>query len=73
MELVLYDRASTRTKRAMGRLKKKWGHINYYKPRKMLLERWKTELGWSEEQILEQLSKERRYLINHNYGIDFPF
>ncbi|WP_013320978.1 hypothetical protein [Gloeothece verrucosa] len=73
MDTPLYDKANRNTRKAMARYKKKWGHINWYRPRPQMLQRWMEELGWTEEQVLEQLSKERRYLIKELYGIDAPF
>lgn len=73
MDTPLYDLAHRNTRKAMTRYKNKWGHINWYRPRPQMLYRWMEELGWTEKQVLEQLSKERRYLVKENYGIDFPF
>lgn len=73
MDTPLYNRAHNCTKRAMRRFKNRWGHINYYSPRKIMIERWMSELNLTEDEIREQLSKERRYLVKQNYGVDFPF
>lgn len=73
MDTPLYNSAGTRTKRAMRRPRNKWGHINFYYPRRDLILYWMDLFGWTEEEIIQQLSKERRYLVKEYYGIDFPF
>lgn len=70
MDTPLYDIAHNNTKRAMARYKNKWGHFNFYRPRPAMMLRWMEETGMTENQVFEQLSKERRYLIKQFYGID---
>ena len=65
MELIIFPRLSTRSKRAMLRTKKKWGHVYQYIPRRHLLERLKIETGMSEMDILVQIYQERKWLILH--------
>lgn len=73
MDLILFDLSSNNTKRAMRRFKNRGGKINWYQPRPDLLQRWKNETGLSEKEVLKQLSKERRFLVKRDYGVDFPF
>jgi len=65
MDLIIYPRLNTRSKRAIKREKKKWGHYYHYEPRVTLIQRLCSELGWSEEQVREQIRKERRFLIQN--------
>jgi hypothetical protein len=64
MELILYPRLSTRSKRAITRRKKKWGHPYHYSPRGDLLERLSSETGMSIDEVYFQLQRERQYLLS---------
>lgn len=70
MELVLYTRLSTCSRRALLKTKKRWGGNYHYSPRGPLLDRLSREMGWSREQVYNQLLEERRILLVL-YGI-FP-
>jgi len=63
MEVKLYYLLSTRSKRAMVRERKKWGHPYQYRPRGTLLERLSQETGMSIDQVYTQLMRERAYMI----------
>jgi len=63
MEVKLYYLLSTRSKRAMVRQRKKWGHAYHYIPRGTLLERLSQETGMSIDQVYTQLMRERAYMI----------
>ena len=70
MNLVIYPLLNTCSKRAIKRRKKKWGHWYQYEPRAILVQRLCAELGWSEEQVREQIRKEREFLLENKqyYG-----
>jgi hypothetical protein len=59
MKLIIFPRLSTRSKRAFVRFKKKYGRHYDYNPRGDLLKRLRFELQWSNEQIYDQIAKER--------------
>ena len=63
MNLTLYLRLSTRSKKALTRLAGRWGRPYIYKPRGRLLERLARETGLTINQVRLQLEKEREYLI----------
>lgn len=63
--LILYPRLNLRSKRAIIKTKKRWGHPYRYNPRQILLSRLSQETGMSEEQVREQLIKEREWLLTH--------
>lgn len=65
MDLIIYPRLSTCSKRAILKERKKWGHIYVYVPKKTLIDRLRSELGWSEQQVLDQIWAEREWLIKH--------
>ena len=54
-----------RSKRAILRTRKRWGHPVGYNPRRALVERLASELNLSTEAVLEQLQKERQFLLEH--------
>ena len=64
MEIILYSRLSTRSKRALLKTKKSFGKTYYYSPRGNLLQRLSQETGMSPEQVASQLVKERDYLLS---------
>lgn len=72
MELKLYPLLSTRSKRALVRRyyrqskKHRVGQPMCYNPRRKLIERLVRQSGMTEAQVIEQLFKEREYLLQHN-------
>lgn len=63
--LLLYNRLSTRSRRALVKTKKQWGHAYEYRPRGTLLQRLSRETGMSIEDVYNQLMRERAQLISH--------
>ncbi|WP_445173786.1 hypothetical protein [Microcoleus sp.] len=63
MNLTLYPRLNTRSKKALTRKNGRWGNPYFYRPRGSLLERLAKETGMSVSQVRSQLEKERKYLI----------
>lgn len=66
MELLLYHRLSTRSKRALLKTKGRYGHDYFYQPRGTLLQRLAQETGMSKDEVALQLLKERRYLLEES-------
>jgi hypothetical protein len=62
MELICYHRMGTNSRRAMRGKNKRWGWLHFYRPRKALVERLSTELGWNEDEIRDQIAREHQYL-----------
>jgi len=67
MNLTLYSKLSTRSKKALTRKNKQWGKPYYYRPRGHLLERLARETGMTIDQVRSQLEKEREYLLQQEY------
>ena len=67
MNLTLYPRLSTRSKKALTRKNGYWGKPYVYKPRGSLLERLASETGMTIYQVRSQLEQEREYLIAQEY------
>ncbi|MEG5048660.1 hypothetical protein [Microcoleus sp. B4-C1] len=67
MNLTLYPKLSTRSKKALTRKNGRWGKPYKYTPRGNLLKRLAIETGLTVEQVWLQLQKEREYLIAQNY------
>lgn len=65
MQLELFPRLSTRSRRAILKTKKKYGHPYTYKPRGDLLERLSQETGKSKEAVYMQLMEEREFLLKN--------
>lgn len=65
MNLVCYPLMNLRSKRAILRTRKRWGHPVGYNPRRVLVERLASELNLSTEAVLDQLQKEREFLLEH--------
>jgi hypothetical protein len=63
MEILLYPRLSTRSRRALLKTKKQFGKQYHYSPRGDLLKRLSQETGMSIEQVYRQLHEERAYLL----------
>lgn len=59
MDLILYDRLSTRSKKALVKQKTNWGNLYTYRPRGDLLQRLSKETGLSIPEVTAQLHKER--------------
>lgn len=66
MELKLYHRLSTRSKRALLKTKGRFGNPYFYQPRGTLLQRLGQETGMSLSEVADQLKKERRYLLEES-------
>jgi hypothetical protein len=56
---------STCSRRAILREKNRWGKEITYQPRAPLIARLSDELGLNASQIVEQLQKERQWLLKH--------
>jgi hypothetical protein len=63
MNLTLYPKLSTRSKKALTRKNGRWGKPYIYRPRGRLLERLVRETGMTIYQVRSQLEQEREYLI----------
>jgi hypothetical protein len=63
MVLIAYARMKTCSRRAMKRTTTKFGRPYHYRPRNNLVQRLQTELGMTYEQVLDQIERERQYLI----------
>ncbi len=63
MELKVYSRLSTCSKRAISRKRWHFGKSYQYVPRGRLLVRLAKELAMSKEAVYSQLMKEREYLL----------
>ncbi|MBE9068865.1 hypothetical protein IQ260_19660 [Leptolyngbya cf. ectocarpi LEGE 11479] len=64
MVLIAYARMSTRSRRAMTRATTRYGRPYQYRPRITLVRRLATELNMSLEDVLDQIQKERHYLLS---------
>jgi hypothetical protein len=62
-DIILYQRLSTCSRRALLKTKKRWGRTYHYSPRGPLLERLSRETGMNKEQVYAQLLEERRVLL----------
>ncbi len=67
MNLTLYPKLSTRSKKALTRKNSRWGKPYNYQPRGNLLTRLARETGLTIDQVRSQLEREREYLIAQNY------
>jgi hypothetical protein len=67
MNLTLYPRLSTRSKKALTRKNSYWGKPYVYRPRGTLLLRLSRETGLTVDQVRSQLEREREYLIEQKY------
>jgi hypothetical protein len=61
---IAYARMGTRSRRAMVRTQKAFGRPYEYRPRITLVRRLSQELGLTLEQTLDQIQKEREFLIS---------
>ena len=64
MVTIAYARMSTRSRRAMVRVTTRYGKPYQYRPRITLVKRLATELNMSLEDVLDQIEKERKYLLS---------
>ena len=71
MDLLLYPLLSERSQKALRRLRKGYAKNYVYTPRKVLLDRLKAETGLDDQQIYQQLLKEREYLTTGKNGITY--
>lgn len=74
MDLICYDRMSTRSKRCM---KRRWDKKQktvkkayHYQPRAELVGNLAYELGLTEAQVRAQIRRERLYLLRQDWGED---
>lgn len=65
MELKLYGKLSTRSRRAMSRKQGRFGKPYHYHPRWNLVQRLSAETGMTAEQIYHQIYQERQYLLDN--------
>jgi hypothetical protein len=63
--MMLFDRLSTCSRRALLRKRKRFGHPSNYTPQRRLLNRISIETGLTPEQVLIQLRKERALLSQY--------
>jgi hypothetical protein len=66
--IFLYPQLSTNSKRALTRLRKRFGQPYTYQPRGHLLERLARENNLTKEQVYQQLLRERRAILL-DYGL----
>jgi len=71
MDLLLYPLLGKRSRNALKRLRRGYGKNSVYTPRKVLLDRLKAETGLDDQQIYQQLLKEREYLTTGKNGIAY--
>ncbi len=65
MDLIIYPMLNLRSKKAITRIKKKWGHPYNYNPKYILISRLAEELGWSEDAVKQRIQEERAFLIKN--------
>jgi hypothetical protein len=68
MNLILYPKLGTDSKKALTKKNSRWGKPYNYKPRGRLLERLARETGLTIYQVRSQLEREREYLIAQKYS-----
>lgn len=66
MKLICYPLLNVRSQKCMVRKKWKWGWNYTYVPRKMLIERLARQLKLTEDDVRNQLAKERQWLLKHS-------
>lgn len=67
--LYLYGKLSTRSRRAIARIKRRNGQPYQYRPRGNLLRRLARETGWSVDQVYIRLMQERQTVIRLLHGL----
>lgn len=65
MQLKIYPRLNQRSKKAMLKQTKRWGHSYNYYPRERLIQRLQQELNMTRQQVLSQIYEEREFLLKH--------
>jgi hypothetical protein len=65
VELIIYPVLGQGSKRAIKRVKKRFGRFYFYTPQDRLVKRLSQELGMSEDKVREQIERERVYLIQY--------
>lgn len=65
MDLEIYSLLSKESQRAIKRVKKRFGRPYYYIPQARLVRRLAQQLQKSEEEIREQIAREREFLIEY--------
>lgn len=66
MNLILYPRLGTRSRRALTRRSGKFGRRYTYRPKGHLLDRLSRETGLTVDAVRLQLEKERQYLLDRD-------
>ena len=66
LNLVLYPRLGTCSRRAIQRKTTRWGRPYQYRPRITLLDRLAYETGWSREDVRDRLMRERAILLRQS-------
>ncbi len=64
-KLVLYPLLSQRSRTAIKRVWKRWGHAYEYRPRRDLVTRLSHQTGLNQTQVREQLERERQFILRH--------
>ena len=64
-KLILYPLLNKRSKTAIKRKRKRFGHPYLYSPRQILLSRLSQETGMTKEEVFDQLMREREFLLAH--------
>jgi hypothetical protein len=62
-DLILYSRLQTKSRRALLKVRGRFGRPYFYRPRGDLLQRLSRETGLSIEQVYVQLFREREILL----------
>lgn len=65
MDLKLFYKLGTQSKRAIKRTHKRGGHPYTYRPRITLCQRLADETGLTVSQVRRQLLKEREFILKH--------
>ncbi|MCC3464155.1 MAG: hypothetical protein JGK33_31970 [Microcoleus sp. PH2017_11_PCY_U_A] len=63
MNLIIYPKLSTRSRRALTRHAGRFGKKYTYRPKGHLLDRLSKETGLTVSQVQSQLEKERQYFL----------
>ena len=68
MKLIFYPVLNKRSKLALKRQKKRFGHSYRYIPRMQLVKRLMSQFGMTEDAVRDQLAKEREFILKYpNY------
>ena len=65
MEIKLYTKLSTRSRRAFKRKIGRFGIPYVYRPRSNLIDRLSTQMKMSREDVYNQLLKEREFILKY--------